>query len=101
MSRQNPVFPTVARSDLALELAAPLLESHELPDGLSVHTRTSGAVEITCVTVGTPEAAQRLGKPRGRYITIETPPLWTSLLDPQDEIEAAADCIRSMRWGRW
>ena len=95
MSRQNPVFPTVARSDLALELAAPLLESHELPDGLSVHTRTSGAVEITCVTVGTPEAAQRLGKPR-RYITIETPPLWNSLLDPQDEIEAAADCIRSL-----
>ena len=96
MSRQNPVFPTVARSDLALELAAPLLESHELPDGLSVHTRTSGAVEITCVTVGTPDAAQRIGKPRGRYITIETPPLWNSLLDPQDEIEAAADCIRSL-----
>lgn len=96
MSRQNPVFPTVARSDLALELAAPLLESHELPDGLSVHTRTSGAVEITCVTVGTPDAAARLGKPRGRYITIETPPLWNSLLDPQDEIEAAADCIRSL-----
>lgn len=96
MSRQNPVFPTVARSDLALELAAPLLESHELPDGLSVHTRTSGAVEITCVTVGTPDAAARLGKPRGRYITIETPPFWNSLLDPQNEIEAAADCIRSL-----
>ena len=96
MSRQNPIFPTVARSDLALELAAPLLESHELPDGLSVHTRTSGAVEITCVTVGTPDAAKRLGKPRGRYITIETPPFWNSLLDPQNEIEAAADCIRSL-----
>ena len=33
---------------------------------------------------------------RDRYITIQTPPLWNSLLDPQQEIDAAADCIRSL-----
>ena len=34
--------------------------------------------------------------PRGLRITIQTPPLWNSLLDPQEEIDAAADSIRQM-----
>ena len=85
-----------ARSDLALELAAPLLQEEKLPEGLSVHTRRRGAVEITCVTIQTPDMAKRMGKPRGKYITIQTPPLWNSLLDPQDEIQAAAETIASL-----
>lgn len=91
------------RSDLAIELAQNLLQSKNLseeisekyPEGLSVHTRRHGAVEITCVKITNSEISKRLNKPRGRYITIQTPPLWNSLLDPQDEINAAADCIRS------
>lgn len=85
-----------ARSDLALELAAPLLQDEKLPEGLSVHTRRRGAVEITCVTIQTPAMAEKVGKPRGKYITIQTPPLWNSLLDPQDEIQAAAETIASL-----
>lgn len=84
------------RSDLALELAAPLIESKQLPEGLSVRRQNYGCVEITCVTISTHQAAQRLGKPCGKYLTIETPPLWNSLLDPQQEINAAADCIRKL-----
>ena len=93
MSSQNHLF---VRSDLALELAAPLLQEKKLPEGLSVHTRRHGMVEITCVTIETPSMAKQMGKPRGKYITIQTPPLWNSLLDPQDEIQAAAETIRSL-----
>ena len=93
MSSQNHLF---VRSDLALELAAPLLQDKKLPEGLSVHTRRHGMVEITCVTIETPSMAKQMGKPRGKYITIQTPPLWNSLLDPQDEIQAAAETIRSL-----
>lgn len=95
---------SVPRSDLAIELAQSLLEqentceksSKTLPEGLSVHTKKHGSVEITCVKIITLAVAQKLQKPRGRYITIQTPPLWNSLLDPQDEINAAADCIREL-----
>ena len=82
---------SVPRSDLAIELAQSLLKqentseksSKSLPEGLSVHTKKHGSVEITCVKITTPAVAQKLQKPRGRYITIQTPPLWNSLLDPQ------------------
>ena len=84
------------RTDLALELAQPYLKSGKLPRGLRVHTRQHGAVEITCVQIDSLEAAQQLHKPCGKYITIQTPPLWNSLLDPQEEIDAAADSIRQM-----
>ena len=67
-----------------------------MPEGLKVHTQTHGAVEITCVQIASPKASQQLQKPCGRYITIQTPPLWNSLLDPQEEIDAAADSIRQM-----
>ena len=53
-------------------------------------------MEITCVQIDSLEAAQQLHKPCGKYITIQTPPLWNSLLDPQEEIDAAADSIRQM-----
>lgn len=86
----------ILRTDLAIELAQPLLEEEKLPEGLKVHTRTHGAVEITCVQISSLKISQQMQKPCGRYITIQTPPLWNSLLDPQQEIDAAADCIRSL-----
>lgn len=84
----------IARTDLAIELAQPLLEAEKLPEGLKVHTQTHGAVEITCVQIGSPKASQQLQKPCGRYITIQTPPLWNSLLDPQQEIDAGSRLLQ-------
>ena len=95
MSDYQSIAP-FPRTDLALELAQPLLQSGKLPRGLRVHTRQHGAVEITCVQIDSLEAAQQLHKHCGKYITIQTPPLWNSLLDPQEEIDAAADSIRQM-----
>ena len=74
MSDYQSIAP-FPRTDLALELAQPLLQSGKLPRGLRVHTRQHGAVEITCVQIDSLEAAQQLHKPCGKYITIQTPPL--------------------------
>ena len=89
-------FSRFPRTDLALELAAPFVRENKLPQGLRVQTWRRGAVEITCVHIESPDASQRLQKPFGRYITIQTPPLSNSLMDPQEEIDAAADCIRKL-----
>ena len=67
---------SVPRSDLAIELAQSLLKqentceksSKSLPEGLSVHTKKHGSVEITCVKITTPAVAQKLQKPRGRSL---------------------------------
>ena len=87
-----------SRSDLALEFSKKFLdaETNSYPEGMSVKTYCQGCVEITCVSIFSKELSQKMGKPCGRYITLETPPLWNSLLDPQDEILAAADCIRTL-----
>lgn len=87
-------FTCPARSDITLELASGF--SQPLPEGLSVNTQKHGCVNITCVSVTSSTVSKKIKKPQGRYITIETPPLWNSLLDPQDEINAAADCIRHL-----
>ena len=63
---------------------------------MEVKTYRRGSVEITCVSISSRELSRKMGKPCGNYITLETPPLWNSLLDPQDEIQAAADCIREL-----
>lgn len=82
------------RSDLALEFAKGLLQ--EPPEGLSLQKHRHGNIEIVCINIDSPKLSHQLKKPCGRYITIETPPLWNSLLDPQEEINACADCIRHL-----
>lgn len=81
---------SVPRSDLAIELAQSLLKqentceksSKTLPEGLSVHTKKHGSVEITCVKITTLAVAQKLQKPRGRYITIPDPSALEQSLGP-------------------
>lgn len=80
------------RSDLALETAQTL--SPDNREGIAVREHRHGRISVTCVTVKTKQAAKRINKPCGNYITAQTPPLWNSLLDPQEEIDAVADCIR-------
>ncbi len=80
------------RSDLALETALTL--SPDSREGIAVREHRHGCITLTCVTIQTPQAAKRMNKPCGNYITVQTPPLWNSLLDPQQEIDAVADCIR-------
>lgn len=59
-----------ARTDLAVECIDP--ESGSLPAGIKRRIRRSSACEITEITVESDAAGRAIGKPKGRYITIET-----------------------------
>ncbi|PZN02639.1 GPR endopeptidase [Thermaerobacter sp. FW80] len=61
--------PGLVRTDLALEAIG---ASQPMP-GVRVEEERGQGYVVTRVTVTTPEAAQRLGKPPGRYVTIESP----------------------------
>ena len=59
------------RTDLALESAENVDISKELPDGISVSEKKTSAFLVTDVSVNTSEAAKRIEKPVGRYVTLE------------------------------
>jgi len=59
------------RTDLALEAAE---ELGEIP-GIRREVFRRGTAAVTRILVETEEAAARLQKPRGRYVTVEVPPL--------------------------
>lgn len=89
------------RTDLAIELAQDMIQAEGipmegLPDGLKAHTKKVNSVEITTIEIQNEEMASRLKKPKGRYVTIETRPLWKSPQDQSEEICAAADCLRRL-----
>ncbi len=61
-----------ARSDLAAECG-----TRENGAGIGVHSASAGGCEILRVQVKTPEAAARIGKPMGRYVTLDCGPICT------------------------
>ena len=61
-----------ARTDLACE--AYELHKNSLPDGIFQSEEWEDGLRIVTVTVDTDEAGALIGKPSGRYITVETPP---------------------------
>lgn len=65
------------RTDLAMEAR----ELEPLMDGVAEEEREAGGIKITTVTIQTREAAKRLGKPRGRFVTLDAPNL--PLRDPE------------------
>lgn len=58
------------RTDLALE-AAKAVEGASRLEGVWSEERTANGVKATVVELRTPEAAQAVGKPMGRYVTLE------------------------------
>ncbi|MBQ9859421.1 MAG: GPR endopeptidase [Clostridia bacterium] len=74
------------RTDLAVEAAEP----HQLTaaDVRQEHTR-EGELELTRMQVISPHGEQALGKPRGRYITAQFPPL----SDDERQLETYAACL--------
>lgn len=64
------------RTDLAIEAREMLMgEVREEIPGVLAETQTSDGITITRVDVTTPEAAKKMGKKQGRYITLEAPGL--------------------------
>lgn len=60
---------SVIRTDLALEAAD--TGDGKLPSGVSVSEKVHQDIKTTTVCIETPQAAQRLGRPTGTYLTLE------------------------------
>lgn len=85
------------RTDLALESAESVRTNGELPKGISIEVERLAGFEITTVSITQEEAAERIGKPKGKYITVEA----KNRLDFPDEIserqiKALAKLLRSL-----
>lgn len=75
-----------SRTDLAVELFDP--DSNQLPKGIRRKLRKSSVCSITEIIVDDMVAGIRIGKSKGRYITIETDRLSTH---PQDFAEQSSN----------
>lgn len=85
---------SLIRTDLAVESAEPMRS--RLPDGVAVHEEERESVRMTRIEISTEDAAQKLGRACGRYITIELPPL-ESGVDPADDVtHLAAKELRAL-----
>lgn len=60
------------RTDLAVECLTETGPS--LPPGVRRDTETIGQTPVTRVVIETEQAAQTIGKPVGKYVTVETTP---------------------------
>lgn len=76
------------RTDLALEAADAAALSAER--GVTRTVQRCGRLTVHRLTIRTDEAAARLGKPAGRYVTIELP----ALSDDERELSAHAVCVQ-------
>lgn len=63
------------RTDLAIETHEMFTETAEQIQGVSVYDKSVRDIKITQVTIDTEEAAEKMGKPVGDYITLTLPDL--------------------------
>ncbi len=78
-----------ARTDLAVEMIDE--DAKSLPKGVKRKIRKSSAATITEIIITDEMAALRMGKPKGRYITIETDRLSASPQDFNEQVSNIAD----------
>ena len=83
------------RTDLAVEMIDE--DASSLPKGIKRKLRKSSACSITEIIVTDEVAGLRIGKPRGRYITIETDRLSASPQDFDEQVSNIADEIVSLK----
>ncbi|MDR1617269.1 MAG: GPR endopeptidase [Syntrophomonadaceae bacterium] len=73
--------------DLAVEASDLLRGGKNIEiDGIEEKVETSKRLRVNTITVTTPEAGARIGKPPGNYITIQAPPLHVNDPELQEEI---------------
>lgn len=83
-----------ARTDLAVEVIKSA--DGRLPDGVSRSERKAGSFNVTEITVSSEEGARAIGKPTGRYVTVETPPLSAAVTGQEEQAERLAAEIASL-----
>lgn len=77
------------RTDLAVEAA----EIHKNIDGLEVSEKRYGESVVVQMCIKSAEAAQKIGKPQGTYITITVPPLTDYFQSGDERIKILASQI--------
>ncbi len=82
------------RTDLAVEMIDEDVKS--LPKGVKRKIRKSSACTITEITVTDEMAGLRIGKPKGRYITVETDRLSANPKDFNEQVSNIADELTSL-----
>ncbi len=63
------------RTDLAIETHELLMEAADEIAGIKLSDRSEGDIKITHVKVENEDASQKIGKPKGNYVTLELPDL--------------------------
>lgn len=91
MSLNNSKY---CRTDLAVEIFDP--DAQQLPKGVSRRIRKSSVCTITEITVHDIMAEIRLGKSKGRYITIETDSLSAHPQDLEEQSDNIAHELSSL-----
>ena len=82
------------RTDLAVECLTDTGPS--LPQGVRRDTETIGQTPVTRVFIETQQAAQTIGKPIGKYITVETTPFHRFTSDFEDQVKIVGDELKSL-----
>lgn len=82
------------RTDLAIEAAAQLGDK-DLP-GVKQQTKQVGDIRLTSMVIEDEQGEKALGKPRGRYITAELPPLSDDEKSMEEKSVALGDELRTL-----
>ncbi len=80
------------RTDLTLELA----ESIDDASGIATEVTVRDGVTITRTVIGDSGAAERVGKPQGKYYTLEMLPFSDAAFEPDQCFEAASEILREL-----
>ena len=94
------------RTDLASELRDEYMKNYAVshkgePDGIKYEEKRKNGVSITEITVENDNGASVLGKPKGRYITVNVGKIWQADADKfKNSADIIADVIRSLSVGR-
>ena len=82
------------RTDLACEACK--LHKNSLPDGIRQEEERCGDIRVVTVTIENDDAGAAIGKPAGRYVTVETPPFAGGDGDSGEAVEIIARQITRM-----
>ena len=82
-----------SRTDLAAEWAG---RPDEAPEGVLHQQHLRSGVPVQMVEITSPAAAHRLGRPKGRYLTVETASFFSPVRDLEAESRALGEEMRAL-----
>lgn len=82
------------RTDLAVEQTN--IYKNNLPKGVTLDIRDIGGIKTEIVDIKDEEGERIIGKPKGRYITLNIPSLGSSNSFTEEQIDPAAKLLREM-----